>query len=96
MNYPVDRPDQKIKTAFALDNVGRVYGHIPTSMKDTGGTVELHPFVVLTGYDPKPVVLDFVQPRLAGRWVRGGCGKARRVSSTAGRARGQNDMAAAR
>jgi hypothetical protein len=24
--------------------------------------VELHPFIVLTGYDPKPVVLDFVQP----------------------------------
>ena len=33
--------------------------------------VELHPFVVLTGYDPKPVVLDFVQPDGAGGRLRG-------------------------
>jgi hypothetical protein len=30
---------------------------------------------------PEPIVLDFVQPRLARRWVRGGCGKARRDES---------------
>jgi hypothetical protein len=33
-DYPVDRPDQKIKTAFAMDNVGRVYGRPMTSIKD--------------------------------------------------------------
>ena len=36
-----------------------------------GPAVELHPFVVLTGYDPKPVVLDFVQPDGAGGRLRG-------------------------
>lgn len=33
-NYHVDRPEQSIKTAFGMDNVGRVYGRYPTSMKD--------------------------------------------------------------
>lgn len=33
----VDRPQQKINTVFAMDNVGKVYGRDPTSMKDTGG-----------------------------------------------------------
>jgi hypothetical protein len=33
--------------------------------------VELRPLVVLTGYDPKPVVLDFVQPDGAGGRLRG-------------------------
>jgi hypothetical protein len=32
---------------------------------------------ILARDDPEPVMLDFVQPRLAGRWVRGGCGEAR-------------------
>jgi hypothetical protein len=34
MDYSVSRPDQDIKTPFALDNVGRVYDRFPTSMKD--------------------------------------------------------------
>jgi hypothetical protein len=32
-DYPVDRPDQKIKTAFAMDNV-KLAMPIETSMKD--------------------------------------------------------------
>jgi len=32
--YSVNRKDQKILTAFAMDNVGRVYGRYATSMKD--------------------------------------------------------------
>jgi hypothetical protein len=54
--------------------------------------VELHPFVVLTGYDPKPVVLDFVQPRSP----EGGCGALvgrHGATKPAGRTRGRNDMA---
>jgi hypothetical protein len=39
--------------------------------------IELHPMAILARDDPEPVMLDFVQPRLAGRWVRGGCGEAR-------------------
>jgi len=35
--YHVDRKDQHILTAFALDNVGEVYGRYATSMKDMGG-----------------------------------------------------------
>jgi hypothetical protein len=37
VDYHVDRLDQKIKTAFAMDNVGRVYDRYPTSMKDMDG-----------------------------------------------------------
>jgi hypothetical protein len=33
---------------------------------------------ILARDDPEPIVLDFVQPLLARRWVRGGCGQARR------------------
>jgi hypothetical protein len=32
----VDRPDQSIKSAYALDNV-KLVEHIPTSLKDEGG-----------------------------------------------------------
>lgn len=35
-NYPVDRPGQTIKTAFAMDNVTLAMD-IPTSLKDVGG-----------------------------------------------------------
>ena len=31
--------------------------------------VELHPWPILAGVDPEAVVLDFVQPRLAGGWL---------------------------
>ena len=81
MNYPVDRPDQKIKTAFALDTVGRVYGHIPTSMKGTGGSEELTVLSFLRAMTRNPSCLISCSRRLAGRWVRGGCGKARRDES---------------
>lgn len=37
VDYPVDRPGQTIKTAFALDNVGEVYNTYDTSMKDVSG-----------------------------------------------------------
>ena len=40
--------------------------------------VKLHPFVVLAGDNPEAVVLDFVQPFLAGRWLRGRRGEAGR------------------
>jgi hypothetical protein len=40
--------------------------------------VKFHPFAVLAGYDPEAVVLDFVQPFLTGRWLRGRRGEARR------------------
>jgi hypothetical protein len=36
VEYPVDRPDQKINTAFAMDNV-KLAMDIPTSLKDMGG-----------------------------------------------------------
>jgi hypothetical protein len=32
VDYPVDRKHQVIKTALALDNVGRVYDRFPTSL----------------------------------------------------------------
>lgn len=35
-DYPVDRPDQKIKTAFAMDNVDLALD-IPSSLEDTSG-----------------------------------------------------------
>jgi hypothetical protein len=35
-DYPVDRPDQKIKTAFAMDNVNLALD-IESSLKDIGG-----------------------------------------------------------
>jgi hypothetical protein len=35
--YPVDRKSQHILTAFALDNVGRVYDRFESSMKDMKG-----------------------------------------------------------
>ena len=35
-DYPVDRPNQKIKTAFAMDNV-KLAMPVETSLKDTGG-----------------------------------------------------------
>ena len=40
--------------------------------------IELHPFAVLSGDDPKPVVLDFMQPSLARRRLRTFDGDARR------------------
>jgi hypothetical protein len=40
--------------------------------------IELHPFAVLAGDDPKAVVLDFVQPLLARRRLRSIDGEARR------------------
>jgi hypothetical protein len=40
--------------------------------------IELHPFAVLSGDDPKPVVLDFMQPSLARRRLRTFDGEARR------------------
>jgi hypothetical protein len=44
VKYPVDRKDQHILTAFAMDNVGEVYGRYATSMRRTemaGGTKNL-------------------------------------------------------
>jgi hypothetical protein len=35
--YSVDRKEQHILTAFAMDNVGRVYDRYMSSMKDMGG-----------------------------------------------------------
>src|ERR1700730_8607910 len=43
-----------------------------------GPAIELHPFAVLAGDDPKTVVLDFVQPLLARRRLRSIDGEARR------------------
>jgi hypothetical protein len=40
--------------------------------------IELHPPAVLASDQPEAVVFYLVQPRLAGRWLRGGCRKARR------------------
>ena len=40
--------------------------------------VELHPFAVLAGDHAKPVVLDLVEPQLAGRRLWSFGGKARR------------------
>ena len=53
--------------------------------------VELHPLVVLAGDDPKAVVLDFVQPVVAGRRLRGDVGR-QGAMKPAGRVRGRNDM----
>src|ERR1700730_5053962 len=44
----------------------------------TRPAIELHPFAVLAGDDPKTVVLDFVQPLLASRRLRSIDGEARR------------------
>jgi hypothetical protein len=44
----------------------------------TWPAVELHPFAVLAGYDPEAVQLYFMQPDIAGGWLRGFDGKAGR------------------
>jgi hypothetical protein len=50
--------------------------------------IELHLLAFLSGNDPEAVVFDLVQPRLAGRRLRGGCRKARRDEAPpAGRAK---------
>jgi hypothetical protein len=43
-----------------------------------GAAVEPHAVAILARDDPKSVVLDFVQPQVAGGQLVGLCGKARR------------------
>jgi len=53
--------------------------------------VELYPRAVLARDDAKSVVLDLVQPQLAGRRLRGWVGR-QRAMKPAGKARGCKDM----
>jgi hypothetical protein len=73
-----------------LDNRGEALGQIVARP-----AVKPHTSPVLPGDDPEAVVLDFVQLQLTGRWVRGGCG-GHGGTKPAGKARGRNDMGAAR
>ena len=47
-------------------------------MSATAAAVELDPLAIFAGDDPESIMLDFMQPRLAGRRRRGFHGKARR------------------
>jgi hypothetical protein len=64
--FAVDRDRAGAKRAQRLDDEREAIGQVIART-----AVELHPLVVLTGYDPKPVVLDFVQPDGAGGRLRG-------------------------
>ena len=64
--FAVDDARAEAQAGEGLDDLGKAVGEVVA-----GAAVELHPLVVLTGYDPKPVVLDFVQPDGAGGRLRG-------------------------
>jgi hypothetical protein len=70
---PVDDAGARAQPSEALNDEREAVGQVVARP-----AVELHPIAVLARDDPEAVMLDFVQPRLAGRWVRGGCGEARR------------------
>jgi hypothetical protein len=62
------------QACHGLDNERETVGEVVTR-----STVQTHTGVVrLTGNDADAVVLDFVEPQLAGRRLRGRSGKARR------------------
>src|ERR1700730_16223858 len=71
--FTIDDAGPGAQPRQSFDDQGEALGQIVTRP-----AVKPHTTSILPCDDPEAVMLDFVQPRLAGRWVRAGCGEARR------------------
>ena len=63
---PIDDTGARAQPCQCLDDERKALGQVIA-----GAAVELHPLAVFAGDHPKTVVLDLVQPAVAGRRTRG-------------------------